>query len=137
MVDLAVTQYVGKGTSEYALLRTMMPTLKPGSVLVGDKLYGAYVVLGDLVARGVDAVVSIQDGRRKEGSTVVWKKPKFQGERDAMYVGMPDTITLRQVTIEIEDRDGSTKTLTLVTTILDPAITDEDIADLYRRPLEY
>ncbi len=133
VVDLAITQYMGKGTSEFALLRSMMPTLKPGSVLVGDKPYGAYIVLADLVARGIDAVVPIQDGRKKSGSTVVWHKPEYQANRAALYDGMPDSLTLRQVTIEIEDRDGSTKSLTLVSTITDPAITDADIADLYRQ----
>ena len=46
---------------------------------------------------------------------------------------MPDSITLRQVEVEIEDRDGSTKMLTLVTTITDPAVPDSEIADLYRQ----
>ena len=50
-----------------------------------------------------------------------------------MYVGLPDSIRLRQFDIEIEDRDGSTKTLTLVSTILDPSVSDADLADLYRQ----
>ena len=43
------------------------------------------------------------------------------------------TITLRQVTIDIEGRDGASKSLSLVTTITDPAVTDAEIAELYRQ----
>ena len=62
VVDLAITQYIGKGTSEFALLRSMMPTLKPGSVLVGDKLYGAYIVLADLAIFRLLGVVAVLPG---------------------------------------------------------------------------
>jgi len=111
----------------------MMPTLKAGDVLVGDKLYGAYAVLAALVARGVDCVTRIKDSRKAPGSLVVWKKPQFKTGTVDVYAGLPDSITLRQLDIEIEDRDGSIKTITLVTTITDPSISDAEIADLYRQ----
>ncbi len=133
VVDMATTQYSGKGTSEYALLRDMLPTLKAGDVLVGDKLDLAYSVLGDLVARGIDAVVPIKSSRKRPGSVVIWDKPKVSQSTKELYATLPDSITLRQLDIEVEDRDGGNKTITLVTTILDPSISDSDIADLYRQ----
>lgn len=109
-----------------------MQSVKPGSVLVGDKLYAAYTVLGVLVANGIDAVVPIPVNRRREGSLIQWHKPTTQVCPE-MYVGLPESITLRQFDIEIEDRDGSTKTLTLVSTILDPSVSDADLGELYRQ----
>ena len=35
VVDLAFTQFIGKGTGETSLLREVLPSLKPGSVVVG------------------------------------------------------------------------------------------------------
>ena len=134
IVDFAFTQFIGKGTGETSLLREVLPTLKPGSVVVGDKLYAAYTVLGALIASGNDAVVPIPVNRKRPGSLVVWDKPSVSVQMDpTMYVGLPDSITLRQFDIEIEDRDGSLKTLTLVSTILDPSISDAELADLYRQ----
>jgi hypothetical protein len=133
VVDVEFTRYAGKGTSELALLRTMMDTLKAGDVVVGDKLYGAYRVLADLVTRGVDAVVAIKHLRKRAGSKVIWHKPQWRQSEKAMYASLPDSITLRQITVEIEDRDGATKQLSLVTTITDPAVSDSEIADLYRQ----
>ncbi len=131
VVNMAFTKFSGKGTGESALLRAMMPTLKAGDVLVGDKLYGSYSVLADLTARGIDAVTSLQQDRKRPGSLVVWNKPR--SATPELYANLPESITLRQIDIEVEDRDGSTKTITLATTILDPTIPDADIADLYRQ----
>lgn len=132
VVGFEFTQFVGKGTGESSLLRDIMPCLRAGNVVIGDKLYGAYSVLGALVARGIDAVVPIKTKHRRPGSVIVWQKPTST-ERPEMYVGLPESITLRQFDVEIEDRDGSTKTLMLVSTILDPSITDAELADLYRQ----
>jgi hypothetical protein len=74
---------------------------------------------------------SIPVNRKRDGSLVVWNKPTH-GIVPEMYVGLPESITLRQFDIEIEDRDGSTKTLTLVSTITDPSVSDAELADLYR-----
>jgi hypothetical protein len=132
VVDLAFTQFAGKGTGETSLLRKVLPSMKPGSVLIGDKLYAAYTVLGALVANGIDAVVPIPVNRVRDGSVIVWHKPTTQVCPE-MYVGLPESITLRQFDIQIKDRDGAPKTLTLVSTILDPSISDAELADLYRQ----
>jgi hypothetical protein len=76
--------------------------------------------------------VPIPVNRRREGSVIVWNKPTTQLCPE-MYVGLPESITLRQFDVEIEDRDGSIKTLTLVSTILDPAISDAELAQLYKQ----
>jgi hypothetical protein len=115
------------------MFRHLLPSIKPGSVLIGDKLYGAYIVLGELVARGVDVVIPIQERRKRDGSLVAWTRPTLRDENHAAYAHLPESLNLRQLDIEIEDRDGSRKTITVVTTITDPAISDAEIAELYRQ----
>jgi hypothetical protein len=129
----AFTKFAGKGSSELAMLTELLPSMKPGSVLIGDKLYGSYRVLAELKTRKMDAVVPIKDSRKREGSTVTWHRPVIKQENEGIYEHLPESIQLRQVSVEIEDRDGEPKTLTVVTTIIDPKISDAEIADLYRQ----
>jgi len=133
VLDMTFSQYTGKGTSELAMLQELLPSMKPGSVLVADKLYGNYRVLGELVLRGIDAVLPIKEIRVTEGSVVTWNRPSPLKAQYADYAHLPESIQLRQVTVDISDRDGNPKSLTVVTTITDPAISDADIADLYRQ----
>ena len=52
------------------------------------------------VAKGIDAVVPIPVNRRRDGSLIQWHKPTTQVCPE-MYVGLPESITLRQFDIEI------------------------------------
>lgn len=135
VADIRFGRYIGKGTGESALFRSMMPTFKRGDVVVADKYYGNYPMLAMLIARGVDVVCALPSDRKQDSHAVVWNKPPRKQkpiDRDA-YAALPDTLNLRQLDVQIEGRDGLPKTVTLITTLTDRAITDREIAELYRQ----
>lgn len=142
VVDLAFAKHEGKGTGESSLLRSMMDTLNAGDVLVADKYYPSYFTIVMLQQRGVD-LVSISHASRpinfSEGEVLgpsdhiaEWKKPQRPDWMDLeTYRQMPKTIKVREFAINIEGRDGSAQTVTVIATITDPTIPQNEISDLY------
>ena len=103
--------YAGKGASEHTLFSSLLPGLNTGDILLGDGLYGSYVILADCLARGVDVVFE-QNGARK--LTTDFRKGKRLGRKDHLiriskpcqrsdwislvrYQALPDDIVLREV----------------------------------------
>ena len=130
VLDAAFGRYSGKGGDEQSLLRTMLDTLKPGDLLLGDAFYATYFLLCQLQARGVDAVFE-QHGSRQR--TTDFRRGRRLGVRDhlivltkpvikpgwmpqADYDESPETVTVREL------RAGGK---TLVTTLLCPKQTDK------------
>jgi hypothetical protein len=64
VLNIAFGPYSGKGSDEQSLLRTMLQTLNPGDVLLGDAFYATYFLLCALRSRNIDAVFE-QHGQRQ------------------------------------------------------------------------
>lgn len=126
VTDAAMGPYKGKGGSEHALLRTLLPRFRTGDILLGDALYGSYTTLAECVARGVDVVFE-QNGARKRGTgfrtgtklgsedhLVRLRKPLQRPDwmRLAQYQSLPEEIVIRELRI-----GGKL----LITTLHDPA----------------
>ncbi|WP_421705221.1 IS4 family transposase [Alloalcanivorax xenomutans] len=126
VLNAAMGPYAGKGASEHTLFRSLLPGFNAGDILLGDGLYGSYVILADCLARGVDVVFE-QNGARK--LTTDFRKGKRLGHKDhliriskpcqrpdwmslAHYQALPDDIVLREVAL-----GGKV----LITTLYDPA----------------
>ena len=45
MLNAAIGRYQGKGGDEQTLLRSILDTLEPGDLLVGDAFYATYFLL--------------------------------------------------------------------------------------------
>src|SRR5689334_17196174 len=85
ILDLGVCRYAGKGQGEVSLLRRLWDTLRPGDVLLGDRLMSGWVGMYPLQRRGVDTVSRLSAHRRadfrkgkrlgKGGHLVEWKTP--------------------------------------------------------------
>ena len=75
VADIRFGRYMGKGTGESALFRSMMPTFKPGDIVVADKYYSNYPMLAMMAARGVDVVSALPSNRKQDSGDVIWKKP--------------------------------------------------------------
>ena len=56
----------GKGSDEQSLLRSLLPTLKPGNLLLGDAFYATYFLLCSLQTLGVDGVFEQHGARRTD-----------------------------------------------------------------------
>jgi hypothetical protein len=138
LLNASVGRYHGKGADEQSLLRSILDTLQPGDVLVGDAFFATYFLLCTLIERGIDAMFEqfgarqrITDFRRGKrlgerdhlivlGKPIV--KPEWMSQAD--YERAPHTLTVREV------RAGGK---TLVTTLLDASQTSKsELTSLYQ-----
>jgi hypothetical protein len=143
VLDAAVGRYQGKRTGENSLLRTLPEAFAPGDVLLADRYYAGYFDLAMLHARGVGVVVrkhqlrptDFRRGRRlgHDDHVVLWDKPPRPSWLDeATYRELPGWLILREVRVRVRQSGFRTKTLVVVTTLLDLTITAADLAELYR-----
>jgi len=144
VLDLAICRYAGKGQSELGMLRTLLALFRPGDVVLADRLLCAWTEMVLLKERGVDSVcrfsshrqADFRRGRRlgKGDHVVVWPKPQKPRTIDrATYAALPESLTVRECRVQVEQPGFRITTLIVATTLLDPAeITKEDLGQLYR-----
>jgi hypothetical protein len=144
ILDLGVCRYAGKGQGEVSLLRCLWDVLRPGDVLLGDRLMSGWVGMLLLKQRGVDTVSRLSAHRRadfrkgkrlgKEDHLVVWEKPATIRSVDrATYNSLPDAFTVREARFRVEQPGFRTRAVVVVTTLLDPKqASREELASLYR-----
>jgi putative transposase len=142
---LAYGPYLGKETGETALFRQLLALLASGDVVVADRYYCSYFLVALLQALGVDVVFRLHHLRkydfrrgRRLGTgdhVVVWQRPArpdwMSGEE---YDGIPETITVRELRVQIAEPGCRVRTLVLATTLLDAAeYPKEDLEELYQK----
>ena len=145
VLEAAIGKYTGKQTGENSLFRELYPTLSEGEVVLADRYFSGWFDIALLRQRGVDMVVrkhqlrptDFRTGKRlgKEDHLAVWVRPQRPSWMPAeQYATLPATLTLREVRVRVSQPGMRTKSLLVVTTLLDaqryPA---EEIASLYRR----
>jgi hypothetical protein len=140
--DLAIASYTGKGTGETTLLRQMYDSLSPGDVIVADALFDNYFIACELRQRGIELVARVQAERvgsrtvesRPDDDIIVWQRPnKPRGMSGERYRSYPETLTMRQVSIDARDRNNRAEQFKVVTTILAASIGGDQIGELYER----
>jgi len=140
--DLAIAPYTGKGTGETTLLRQMYDALSPGDVIVADALFDNYFLACELRQRGIELVARVQAERvgsrtvesRPDGDIIVWQRPnKPRGMTGTQYRRYPESLTMRQVSVDARDKDNRAERFKVVTTILDASIGGSQIGELYER----
>jgi hypothetical protein len=144
VLDAAIGRCSGKLTGEAALLRGLHGRLKRDDIVLADRYYGSYFEFALLLARGVDLVtrqnkgrtVDFRRGRRlgKEDHLVEWTRPQRASWMDKdVYATIPETLTVRELRVRVGQRGFRTKTLVVVTTLLDAeSFSHADLAGLYR-----
>ena len=146
VLDLRICAYSGKGTGEISLFKRLWGMFCTGDVVLTDCLMSSWTELMMLNQRGVDSVTRLNKARRsadfrrgkrlgKDDHIVCWQKPmKPRALDNETFDALPDSLTVREVRIKIEKPGFRTKTIVVVTTILDPSeASKEDLADLYRQ----
>jgi hypothetical protein len=140
--DLAIAPYAGKGTGETTLLRQMYGSLSPGDVVVADALFDNYFLACELRQRGIELVARVQAERvgsrtvqsRPDGDLIVWQRPnKPRGMTGAQYRRYPESLTMRQVSVDARGKDNRAEQFKVVTTILDASVDGGQIGGLYER----
>src|SRR5262245_4522757 len=113
VVNLGFCQYAGKGQGEVSLLRRLWDVLRPGDVLVGDRLLANWPTIVLLQERGVDLVGRLNTAHRRadfrrgrrlgpDDHLVRWAKPTSirSLDRDA-YHALPDFVTVRETRVRV------------------------------------
>lgn len=140
--DLALAPYAGKGTGETTLLRQMYGSLQPGDVVVADALFDNYFIAWELRQRDIELVARVQAERvgsqtvqsRPDGDIIVWHRPnKPRGMSGEQYRSYPESLTMRQVSVDARDKNNRAEQFKVVTTILDASIEGGQISNLYER----
>jgi hypothetical protein len=145
VVNLGFCQYAGKGQGEVSLLRRLWGVLRPGDVLLADRLTANWATISMLQERGVDLVSRLNKAHRKADfrrgrrlgafdHIVRWAKPTSIRSLDReAYHALPESITVREARVRVPQPGFRTKSIVVVTTLLDPRqATKEDLAVLYR-----
>ncbi|MEM9364694.1 MAG: IS4 family transposase [Planctomycetota bacterium] len=143
VIDLAIAPYRGKQTGESALLRTLLSNFGKGDVAVMDRYYCSYMMLAMLLGQGSQVCArkhhlrpsGFRRGRRlgKYDHLIVWTRPprpKWM-DRDT-YASVDRHLILREIRYWIVEKGRRTKSITIITTLLDHEAYDkESIAELY------
>ena len=145
IVNLGFCRYAGKGQGEVSLLRRMWDILRPGDILLADRLMSNWTGIVMLKERGLELVSRLNKANRKadfrrgkrlgkDDHIVRWRKPNSIRSVDRKtYNLLPDSVTVREVRFRVEQPGFRTKAVVVVTTLLDPVkTTKEDLALLYR-----
>lgn len=144
VIDLGICRYAGKGQSELGLLRSLMNAFLPGDVMLADRMMCAWTEMVMLKQRGVDSVCRFKKNRTADfrrgirlgpgDHVVVWPKPPKPRtiDREA-YAALPDSLTVRECRVRIDQPGFRIHYLVLATTLLDAeTYTKDDLAQLYR-----
>ena len=143
--DLEIGPYAGKETGETALLRALLHRLQDGEIVLADRHYCSYFLIAVLCSLGIDFVVRLHQcrtahfrrGRRlgPKDHIVSWPRPEQPEWMDnATYAAMPESITVRELEVRVDQPGFRTEAFVVVTTLLDAeAYPAEDVAELYRK----
>ena len=128
---------------------SLVSSLEKDDLLLADRAFGSYELLARCQEQGTQTLIRLHQARSKvldwrRGKKlspierlVTWEKPqqppgsKLSKEQ---WQALPDTLTVRLIKVNYEDREGHRKELVLVTSLTDHyRHSGPDLADLYLR----
>jgi Transposase DDE domain len=129
---------------ESQLFRQLWAHLSQGNIVLGDRAFCSFFAMASLLDRGVDSLMRLHQARHadfrrgkrlsKDEVIINWKKPAQRTAAWSLqeFAALPDTLTLRQIRVHLDIKGCRSRTIILVTTLLDPlAYPAEAIAALY------
>jgi hypothetical protein len=145
VLEAAMGKYKGKQTGENSLLRGLYDTLDEGDIILADRGFSGWCDMALPRQRGIDVVLrkhqlrrtDFRTGKRlgKDDHLVFWarpQRPKWMSVEQ--YAKLPDELILREVRVRVAQKGFRTKSLVVVTTLLDAEqYSPEEIALLYRQ----
>src|SRR5690606_20425384 len=125
---------------DLSLARPLLRWLHAGEVLVADRAYCGWFFLVQLLARKVDFVIRLHQGRTVRSRHYrswweAWKKPpRPKGQSKRSWKNRPEELLLRLVRFQVKTRGLRTQNVIVVTSLLDEKVfPDSAIAELYAR----
>lgn len=144
VLDVGICRYAGKGQSELGMLRTLWDLFLPGDVMLADRLMCTWTEMVMLKQRGVDCVCRLTSHRKadfrrgkrlgEDDHVVKWFKPAKPRSIDReTYDTLPESLTIRECRVQVEQPGFRVRILIVATTLLDAdEVTRDDLAQLYR-----
>jgi hypothetical protein len=134
-------------THESKLFQRLWHFLEKGDVLVADRGFFSFGAFANLLIRGVDALMRLPEKKLRQaiGSQVpkgesfdvlvTWQRPAQPppAMSPQEFALLPESIRIRVVRYRIAQPGFRTRSVTLVTTLLDATISAADLAALYFR----
>ena len=145
VLEAAIGKYKGKQTGENSLFRGLYHALAEGDIILADRYFSGWSDIALPLQRGIDVVVRKHQLRRtdfregvrlgKDDHLVSWSKPERpKWMSKVQYAALPAELTLREVRVRVVQSGFRTRSLLVVTTLLDAEkYPPEEIAVLYRR----
>ena len=133
--------------SEAKLFSALFQQLKARDIVIGDRYYANFTMLALFAGRGIDFVGRVAAGSRR----VDFRRAQRLGKNDGLFVwrknsalarwlsarvraSLPLSLTVRIVRVQTRQKGFRSRSLILVTTLLDPKIYSADeIAKAYLR----
>ena len=143
--DMAMGPYSGKETSELALMRQLVGHVDPGDILLTDRYFCSYFMIAMFLAMNVDLVCRLHHARKeqtyrikrlgKDDYLVEWPRPPKPDWMDQeTYDQMPESLTLRQIDVKVNQPGFRAESLVVLTTLTDAEeYAKDDVAELYHK----
>lgn len=111
VLDYAIGAFKGKGTSELALLRSILDCIEKDDILLGDRYYPGFFMVADILEKRADGVFRGQPQRNydfrkgkklgKHDHIVEWSKPQRPNwMAREIYDTYPDQIKIREFKVK-------------------------------------
>jgi len=137
-------------THETKLFASLWHTVEKGDVIVDDRGFCSFGAVANLLARGADGLTRLPEKKCRQAITsqlpksgdcdllITWQRPSQPPPSMSQeeFESLPESMAVRVVRMDISRRGFRTQTITLVTTLTDPAITAQELAALYLRRWE-
>lgn len=135
-----------KKSHELKLLRAQHKTFQKGDIFLGDKMFCSYFDINEFANLGVNAIVTQSKRIPKSESQalkvlgnddllVQWEKPRYSTKSSfskEQWQKLPETLTLRQIKVSVQNPGFRTQSFYIITTLLDSdKYHSSDIAGLY------
>jgi hypothetical protein len=145
VLEAAIGKYKGKQTGESSLFRGLHDALAEGDIILADRCFSGWFDIALPCHRGIDVVfrkhqlrrTDFRTGKRlgKDDHLVFWARPQRpEWMSPEQYATQPDELTLREVRVRVAQKGFRTRSLVVVTTLLDSEqYPPDEIALLYRR----
>ncbi len=144
---LIKTAYSDRHTHESRLFQKLWDVLNHGDVLVADRGFCSFGTFAGLLTRGVDSLMRLPEKKIHKAISsqlpktenfdviVTWQRPAQYDMKitSSEFNLLPKSLSVRVVRYTIAQPGFRTQSVTLVTTLLDVAISTSDLIDLYFR----
>jgi hypothetical protein len=141
--EFAIGPWVGKGSGELSMLRTLLGQFQNGHLVIADCLYAGFVDLGLFLAHQLQFVVRASNHQNRQKKKRLGKNdwiveiPRplcFYSYAAEYLTTLPAALVVRQVRVIVRPKGFRAKELLIVTSLLDAKqYSSEEIAQLYAK----